>query len=184
VLTGAGVTTDLSEAVLATSGDGDGGDLISISGAWDFGEVWSRTPFEDIQLEILLDDGTVLSTAAGDILIEYTGDAVAVGDIAGAGDTGPDGTIDIVDWLRLRGNVGTNVSSLSLAEAYLRGDLNGDLAIDANDYILFVSAYDAANGMGAFQAMVAQVPEPTAGVLAAFGMGLVVFRKSRNRRAA
>ena len=56
-------------------------------------------------------------------------------------------------------------STLSLAEAYLAGDFNSDLAIDATDYNLFVAAYDAVNGAGSFASATASVPEPSSVML-------------------
>lgn len=178
VLTGAGVTTDLSEAVLSTTGAGDGGDLVALNGAWNFGNVWNKSPYEDIRLELLLDDGTILSTGAGDIVVEYTGDEVVFGDLAGPGSTGPDGNINTLDWLRFRSNLMADVSTLSLTNAYQKGDMNGDLKIDIDDYVLFVAAYETANGIGAFQAMIANVPEPSSLLLVACGLGACLVRRS------
>ncbi|MBN1852136.1 MAG: PEP-CTERM sorting domain-containing protein [Pirellulales bacterium] len=184
VLTGAGVSTDLSESVLETTGDGNGGDLAAISGGtpgrWDFGNVWIQSPYEDIQLELLLDNGTILTTTAENIAIEYTGDAIAVGDISGAGGK-PDGTIDRLDWLTFRGHVGTDVSTFSIAQAYQAGDFNGDLAIGPADYLLFVEAYNAANGAGSFAAMVAGVPEPSSFLMFLSGCCVVLCIGTRRR---
>jgi hypothetical protein len=180
VLTGAGITTDLSEAVLSTTGAGDGGDLAALNGAWNFGNVWNKSPYEDLRLELLLDDGTILSTGAGDIVVQYTGDEIISGDFAGPGNTGPDGNINALDWVRFRNNLMTNVSSLSITNAYQKGDMNGDLKIDVSDYVLFVSAYEDANGLGAFQAMLTNVPEPSTILLISCGLGACLLRRSTN----
>jgi hypothetical protein len=178
VLTGTGITSDLSEAVLTTTGDGDGGNLAALNGAWNFGNIWNKSPYQDIRLELLLDDGTILSTGAGDIVVQYTGDEIISGDFAGPGNTGPDGDINTLDWVRFRTNLMANVSSLSITNAYQKGDMNGDLKIDVNDYILFVSAFDDANGIGAFQAMLTNVPEPCTVLLISCGLGVCLLRRS------
>ncbi|MCA9259209.1 MAG: hypothetical protein KDA61_08415, partial [Planctomycetales bacterium] len=155
---------DLSEAVLATSGDGNGGDMAAGSGVAAFGNVWVQSPHEDVEIELLLNDGSSL-VGGVDFAIEYEGAPIVTGDVSGSGGT-PDGTIDLLDWLAFRANVGSDVSALSLAAAYQKGDLNGDLAVNAADFNLFVAAYEAANGMGSFAA-IASVPEPATFLLIA-----------------
>ena len=49
------------------------------------------------------------------------------------------------------------------------GDLNGDFRNDHADFVTFKAAFDAANGSGAFLAMLQSVPEPSALVLLANG---------------
>ena len=50
------------------------------------------------------------------------------------------------------------------------------------DFSVFRSAYDAANGVGAFAAMVAGVPEPGSAML--LGLGAVVGLARIRRRSA
>ncbi len=175
VLTGASVTTDLSEAVLSTNGAGDGGNLVAFTGAWTFGNVWTKTPYEDVAMELLLSSGTTLTTAASDIRLEYTGSAALLGDLAGATvNDGPDGDIDLVDWAKFKAGVNTDVSTSTSVEAYLSGDLDGDLLVNYLDYNIFVVAFDAANGAGAFAAAIASVPEPSSVLLLVLGACMVV----------
>ena len=54
------------------------------------------------------------------------------------------------DWVIFRTNQQTNLTSLSKAQAYRLGDLDGDLHDDFADFVLFKNAYDIANGAGAF----------------------------------
>ncbi|WP_145247834.1 PEP-CTERM sorting domain-containing protein [Aeoliella mucimassa] len=184
VTTAAGVTTDLSEAVFTTSGSGDGGDLLAGTGSWNFGNVWTQSPFEDVQLELLLDDGTVLNSGT-DFQLVYTGNddqAFAFGDLAGASvNDGPDGDIDLVDWQKFKSVYGSDVTGFTQVSAYLAGDLNGDGASDFGDFNAFRTLYDAANGPGAFAAAVsgAAVPEPATWLSAVVGVvGFAMRRRA------
>lgn len=168
VLTAAGASGDLSEAVLITSGDGNGGDLDAGSGVIDFGDVWVKSPAEDIQVELLLNDGTSLFSGA-DFILNYSGTEVVVGDISGSAGV-PDGAINLLDWVELRSNVATDLSAFSGAQAYQEGDLDADGVIGASDYNIFVAAFDAANGAGAFAAAVGAVPEPAGVTLLLCGL--------------
>jgi hypothetical protein len=78
------------------------------------------------------------------------------------GDLNNSGTITSADWMILRTNQHTDLSALSFAQAYAMGDLTADKANNHADFALFKDLYDAANGVGAFEAMAASVPEPTA----------------------
>ena len=66
---------------------------------------------------------------------------------------------------------------LPLAEAYQLGDLNADSRNNEFDFELFKSAFDAAQGTGAFDDMLARVPEPTTVTLAVLGVCLGVVRR-------
>jgi MYXO-CTERM domain-containing protein len=68
-----------------------------------------------------------------------------------------------------------------LAEAYRLGDLTGDKANNHDDFVAFKTIFDAANGVGAFTAMVASTPEPASGVLLV-GAGLALLPALRQRR--
>jgi hypothetical protein len=95
------------------------------------------------------------------------------------GDFDVDGEINVDDWVILRTNQLANLSSFSLAEAYRRGDLNGDKLSDHADFVEFKTLFDAANGAGAFADMLASVPEPSSVLLlsAAGIFGLSVRRR-------
>jgi len=174
---------ELAEAVLDTPGDGDGGNIDALS-SFSFGNVWKQTPLQDLAMEVLLDDGSILTTAAGDFAIEYTGDAIVAGDLAGATvNDGPDGDIDVVDWLKFRASVGNDLAGSLPADAYLGGDLTGDLVVNHVDFNAFVAAFDAANGAGAFATLV-RVPEPSTGLLLLAGLGLACGARSRKRHSA
>ena len=162
VLTNAGVATDLSEAVLSTNGSGDGGDLVASTGSWTFGNVWRRSPFEDVALELLLDNGTIIDSTT-DLVVTYVGNNDVPFNV---GDFDLNGSLNAADWAIFKGLYrGTNLAAIGVAEEhrvelYNAGDLTGDGAYSLADFAAFESSYDAVNGAGAFAAMVASVPEP------------------------
>ena len=182
VVTLPGVTTDLSEAVFETAGAGDGGDLAATTGTWNFGNVWTKSPFEDIAMELLLDDGTILDSGT-DFQLSFTGNGdqqFGFGDLAGATvSDGPDGDIDLVDWQKFKSVYGTNVTGLTDVAAYFAGDINSDGASDIADLFEFQTLYDAANGEGAFAAATsgAPVPEPASWMLVAIGAACFTVRR-------
>ena len=94
------------------------------------------------------------------------------------GDFDDDGDVDVTDYLTLATHLHTDVSALTTAQSYAIGDLTTDLAIDGNDYRAFRFAYDDANGVGSFVAMVAGIPEPSR-VLATVGSVAVGLRRRR-----
>ena len=62
------------------------------------------------------------------------------------GDLNSDGKIDSLDWVIVRTNQETDLSGLTLEQAYLRGDLTEDLANNHADFVVFKNLYEAANG--------------------------------------
>ncbi len=173
VLTGGGVTTDLSEAVLGTTGAGDGGDLQAVTGAWSFGNVWTPSLFEDVVIELLLDNGSVISSADSVFPISYEGgNAFHLADLTG------NGAVDSLDWQAFKAAFNSgDVSGLTSLAAYKSGDINADGASDYDDFLAYRNAYDDANGEGAFAAMIASVPEPSSLLLLAFGGLALMFRR-------
>ncbi len=85
------------------------------------------------------------------------------------GDLNRDGAFDSSDWAVYISGAQTNLAGLSPADAYARGDLNLDGVNNLVDMDLFIDAYDASHGVGAFAAMLAGVPEPSASVLSVVG---------------
>jgi hypothetical protein len=89
------------------------------------------------------------------------------------GDLNDDHVLNLVDFSTYISYMHTNLSGLSAAEAYARGDLNGDFKNDGHDFILFRGSYNDENGAGAFEAALGGVPEPGAtGVLVVAGIVL------------
>lgn len=81
------------------------------------------------------------------------------------GDLNNSATITSADWVILRNNQHTDISALSESQAYAAGDLSGDKVNDHVDFKLFKTLFDGANGVGAFEAMLASIPEPSTGAL-------------------
>src|SRR5699024_6617136 len=89
--------------------------------------------------------------------------------------------VGVEDWVQFRGGQQVNMTGLTHAQAYALGDLNGDYRNDHADFATFKSAFDAANGAGAFLDMLQSVPEPTAFMLIANMMvGLPIVRRKRS----
>jgi hypothetical protein len=106
---------------------------------------------------------------------------------SGFGDLNNDGVVNVADWQQFRNGQQINMSGFTAAQALAAGDLNGDFRNDHADFVLFKSVFDAVNGTGAFATMLAGVPEPTSGLLAAMGLagfwGLVGGRTRRGKRS-
>ncbi|QDU89151.1 hypothetical protein Pla175_25380 [Pirellulimonas nuda] len=120
--------------------------------------VWLKSPFEDLTLKLNFAGGVTRSAD-----VSFTGNS---GNRFVVGDLNFDGQVTAADWTTLITNAETSLAGLTLAQAYRRGDLDGDGVNSIFDVGLFQTAYDAANGPGAFAVMAASVPEPS-GVLAA-----------------
>src|SRR4051812_33715697 len=91
--------------------------------------------------------------------------------------------VGVEDWTQFRTGQQVNLTGLTHAQAYAMGDLNSDFRNDHADFVIFKTAFDAANGAGSFASMLASVPEPTAIVLvaiASFGWS-IAGRRSQNR---
>ena len=175
-LSAAGSNTDFSEFVFDTT-PGNGAALSSaFSVPLGANGAWLRSPIEDIQVRMKLADGSDQIVA-----VEYTGNG---GASFKRSDLNFDGAITAADWAVFRVNNLTNLSLLSAAAAYQKGDLDGDHDNDFDDFLVFKSDFNLANGgAGAFEAMLASVPEP--GSLLAFALGalaLSVVRRHRPRR--
>jgi hypothetical protein len=128
------------------------------------GGAWIQDPTEDLAFQYITGNQIVQG------FVTYTGNG---GARFASGDLNVDGAINTADWVIFRSNQHADLSSKSLAEAYRLGDLTGDRQNNHADFVRFKSAYDAANGAGAFVAMLAAVPEP-ASVLLVLTAGLFV----------
>lgn len=181
----AGTSNELAEAVLDSPGADNGGDVAAAGGTWSFGDVWRKSPIEDVSMEILLDDGSILSNAGLDFTISYIGNGGAP---FVTGDLNFDGSLNAADWASFKSKYrGSNLASFGTptsahrVELYNAGDLNADGAYTLADFIAFEAAYDAVNGVGALAA----IPEPaTATLLVICGAtSMMIRRKNRPQRA-
>jgi hypothetical protein len=94
------------------------------------------------------------------------------------GDFNSSGALNAADWMILHANQNADLSGDSLEQAYSRGDLNLDRKNDYLDFQAFKLYFEATNGVGAFAAMLAAVPEPSSPVLL-LSAGLLAFAARR-----
>jgi hypothetical protein len=139
------------------------------------GNAWIRTPVEDLVFQYT-SGGSVVNG-----IVSYVGGVENLP--FNEGDLNTDGAISAADWAILRTNQHANISSQSLAEAYRLGDLNGDKLNNHADFVEFKTLYDNANGVGAFVAMAAGVPEPSSLVIVASAAGVWLVRQRRRQAA-
>ncbi|QDV71930.1 PEP-CTERM sorting domain-containing protein [Botrimarina mediterranea] len=127
------------------------------------------TGWEDAAITINDPSGTLLA-----ILPEYVGSPVPWGDYNG------DLIVNAQDWPLFRAGLGGSYSGLTAAQAYLRGDLDGDFDSDIHDFNLFVELAGGASNLFGPNA----VPEPsTVAMLALAGVVLSTGRRLRGASA-
>lgn len=161
-------TSSLS-TLLAESTPGSGGLLAASGGSYDLGNLWARTPYQDLVVNYTLSDGSI-----GTAPVSYIGTAPLRSDLNGVGG------IDSTDWQMFLAGSGSTFTGQTKVQAYLQGDVNGDGVNDFADFRLFKSDYDAANGAGAFLAMLS-VPEPSSLVLISGAIVMLGFGRRIRR---
>ncbi|WP_425395159.1 DNRLRE domain-containing protein [Aeoliella sp.] len=180
ILEGDGGPYDLSEGVF----DGSGGTLAA-GATLDLGVAWLRSPFEDVTIEILFDDGTPEGNVSKYPVTFVPGannlEAVEFGDLDFDGDIDDDDFNNVFVPAFL-----TDTSGLSPVQAYQAADLNADGITDVFDFIIFNRIYKQQPGAGTLQFPGAVgVPEPTSlALLAVVGIGLAVARRRQVAVAA
>lgn len=162
--------TVLSEMETAANNN-VGGALAADGGTLNFGNIWSKSHFQDVRIELTLADGTLVA-----MYPDYTGTAIA------AADFNVDGAVTLADYQTLLTNVHSNVSTLTQIETNRLGDMTRDRVINFNDFSAFRLAYDEINGVGAFAQMVAEIPEPSSFALL-LAAGVMAFQRARRRAA-
>jgi hypothetical protein len=158
-------STSLQIAESVTGGTLDGGPLAP-SSSRGIGLPWVKSPFEDLTFSFTLGDGT---TGTGQV--QYTGAAAMRSDLNG------DGAINAADWALFKPNAFTTFATDALVVAYRKGDLDGDKDNDYADFKIFKADYVAVNGVAAFAALGAAIPEPTGLSLALLAALVVVPRR-------
>jgi hypothetical protein len=138
--------------------------------------TWSQYYLEELTFEYVDDNGDVVANG----FVEYVGNNGASFPF---GDLDFDGGIGPTDWLVYVEGLGRDFPESTAAQSYRQGDLNADLVNDHLDFLAFKGAYDAANGAGAFAAMIEQVPEPATWGLLCLGTLIFVGRRRGTARA-
>jgi hypothetical protein len=166
----AGSHTLFSEATTGDAGTLAGGQQVSLSPSGG----WIHSPTEDLFVSLLVDGNVTNAT------VTYTGNS---GQPFKRSDLDFNNVVDAADWHAFHASAYANLTGLSRAEAYAQGDLDGDGDNDYADFKLFKKDYNAVNGAGAFEAMVAGTPEPAAASLAVVAAVFAgVFRQSKTRQ--
>ena len=164
--------TSSTDVKLAEADQGAPAGTFNSGQSINLGAVWAKSTYEDVVVKLFTDDGVTPVTV--DVLVSYAGDSYSRSDL------NADGAIDLNDWLIFSTNGFTDLDGLSTVGAALRGDLDGDGDNDRQDFRLFRGDYIAANGVAAFNALGAAVPEPSTAVgLALLGLALVGRRWKR-----
>ena len=166
-----------------TGNDASDGGLIAVGSgnSVDLGNnAWIQSLTEDLAVEIIYANGSAFRPGQTNAAtVTYLG-GPGGGGAFDRSDLDFDGDIDAADWPLIRDQLYANISTTSEALAYQAGDLNGDFKADLGDFNVFKTDFDAANGVGAFQAMIASVPEPSSLVMLAFGvLGLSLSRRRK-----
>jgi PEP-CTERM motif len=152
------------------SAGGSGGATLGNGNSINLGNVWNDSRFEDVQIQLTLSTGGVMPVTPS-----YTGPAHLLGDLDNSGAVG------INDYKKFSMNLHTDVSTLGQAEAYLRGDMNGDLQINYADFAAFSAAFENA-GNGSLAAALARIPEPSTVLLVVVAMFMMGSMRLINRR--
>ena len=165
----AAATETLAEGALP----GGNGAVLASGRSMDLGNLWIRSPIEDVAIRLLKADGTFYTTT-----VEYQGNAIVLGDFSFNGNVGPE------DWPIFRTGLGRSGDDLTLAQAYGMGDLDADGDTDIVDFRTFEAIYDANNGSGALQGLIASVPEPSALMLLLVSAISICGWRSKTMRGA
>jgi glucose/arabinose dehydrogenase len=99
-----------------------------------------------------------------------------------SGDLNFDQMVTGSDWTLFKAGQGADFTGLSFIEAFALGDLDGDFDHDLADFLSFRAAYDAANGVGAFQKLTG-VPEPAGITLVAVSILFAINGRRFNQRS-
>lgn len=134
-------------------------------------------------LDIFLEPGDYVISVDGDEFPGRYSDYGSVGfyqiniDLPVFADLNGDQVLNTLDWQDFISNFGSDLSGLSPSEAYAAGDLDSDGVNSISDFGLFKDAYITANGVAAFESLLAQVPEPTSLVLTTTVLAIMLRRR-------
>jgi hypothetical protein len=166
------VDQSLSTEISETDPLGGGGpdDGFQLGAPKNIGNLFAKSPYQDLVVSATVYDGFVESTINVPVL--YSGTATSRSDF------NANGTLDAADYGILLSNHLTTLAGTTDYETFLTGDVDGDGDNDFNDFRLFKTDYIAANGAAAFAALTA-IPEPTTTVLAALAFAGIVGIRTR-----
>lgn len=145
--------------------------LAANGGTLNFGNVWNKSPFDNLAIHLILSDDTLAVLSP-----QVTGTAIALADL------NFNGSIDTADYLALMTNIHTSIAGLTRVESLRKGDMTADGLVNFSDFAAFRAAYDLAHGSGSFAQMAAAVPEPGSLALCLIG-GTFATCLSRRRRS-
>ncbi|MEX2170306.1 MAG: PEP-CTERM sorting domain-containing protein [Pirellulales bacterium] len=161
---------DLSER----ENSGGNGGTLTAGETVNLGNIWKKSQLEDLVLKIELTDGNFVF---GDV--EYTGGPLGMS--YSRSDLNTDGNVTPADWALFFPNMLADLSAMTGVQRALAGDVDLDGDNDVNDFVLFKTDFDAVNGAGSFDAMIA-VPEPSTVALVLVG-GILACGARLRRRA-
>lgn len=171
--------TELSEQDPLGQGNEDGV-LLTAGSPISLGNIWNKSPYEDVQMNITYLDANFIEQTANLPVRFING---VDGEPFAQGDFDLDGDIDVDDFNTFMDHhledFATTISAELPIDTFAFGDMNGDLFNDYTDFRLFKAAYVDANGAAAFQALVngQPVPEPKAVLIMLLGVfGATFFR--------
>lgn len=133
---------------------------------------WIRSYREDVTmtLEILVGGNPTITP----VNVSFTGNG---GQPYMRSDFNFDNALTAADYNVLLSNFLTPLTEASAGLTYAKGDVNGDLRNDVNDFRLFKADYIAANGEAAFAALMATIPEPRSALMLMTCLALLVARR-------
>lgn len=148
---------ELMETGITSGGTIGAGDLTGIS----IGTAYQPSAIEDVMATVELTNGTITGIA-----VNYVGNG---GQALSPLDLDTNGVVNEDDFLAFASFAYTDISGLSDVQQAIRGDLDGDDDNDFTDFLLFKQQFNALNGAGALEAIMASnniaIPEPSTLVL-------------------
>ena len=132
------------------------------------GNAWQKSPFEELTLDLVLDDGNIYNYP-----VEYINGPGSSS--YPVGDFNFDGVVSALDWPAYNAGRGVDMTGMTQIEAYLLGDLDGDYDNDIGDFVLF-KQLAAPPSAGATDAEV--IPEPGTMFLLLVAFGLLSTRRN------
>jgi hypothetical protein len=163
---------NLSEAEQSVGGDGG---TLAVGQSINLGNAWVKSRIEDVAVDVQITNGGI-STAS----VAFSGGPGGMS--FNRSDLNTDGLVNASDWTLFYPNLLADMSSLTDVQQALAGDVDGDGDNDVNDFSLFKTDFDVANGAGAFHAMLANVPEPSSVLLLLAGIGGIICTRRRKSK--